>query len=131
MQTIGFTDNDTAVLSVVFSLGLAVGMVAGGIVEDTSAKHLPRCGRPSVNQLSIAVTAPLVAVFFKALPGLPSLFPSTLTCAGPTSLRNCGKHHPFVSSLMLRATLLVTFCSEAARLICCFLRAPACYHDIA
>ena len=85
MQTIGFTDSDTAALSVFFSLGYAVGMVTGGVLGDAFAKHFSRYGRPSVNQFSIAVTAPLVAVYFKGLPGLPSRLSSTLTLAGRTT----------------------------------------------
>ena len=51
---------------------------------DVFAKHFSRYRRPSVNQFSIAVTAPLVAVYFKGLPGLPSLLLSSLTLAGHT-----------------------------------------------
>ncbi len=81
MQTIGFTDNETAVLSIIFSLGLAGGMVAGGILGDAFAKHFSRYGWPSVNQCSIAVTAPLVALFFKGLPGQPLRISGTSTVA--------------------------------------------------
>ena len=52
---------------------------------DALAKHLPRYGRPSVNQFSIAVTAPLVAIYFKGLPGLPSPPSSSLMLAGHTT----------------------------------------------
>ena len=60
-------------------------MVAGGLLGDASTKHFPKYGRPSVNQFSIAVTAPLVAVYFKGLPGLPSCLSSSLTLAGYTT----------------------------------------------
>ena len=83
MQTIGFTDNETAVLSIIFSLGLAGGMVAGGILGDAFAKHFSRYGWPFVNQCSIAVTAPLVALFFKGLPGQPLRISGTSTICSP------------------------------------------------
>ena len=82
LQTIGFSDSDTAALSVFFSLGYAVGIVTGGFFGDTVAKRFSHYGRPFVNQVSIAVTAPLVAVYFKGLPGLPSHLSNTLTSAG-------------------------------------------------
>lgn len=106
MQTIGFTDNDTAVLSVVFSLGYAVGMVTGGVLGDAFAKHFPRYGRPSVNQFSLAVTAPLVAIYFKGLPVLPCLSSILILAGHATSCASSQQcplpfhQHPSVSLRM-------------------------------
>ena len=116
LQTIGFTDNETAVLSIVFSLGLAVGMVAGGILGDAFAKHFSRYGRPSVNQCSIAVTAPLVALFYKGLPGQPLRISGASTLAATAAS---------AALCVLKSATLVTW--AMLRSNCCFLKALAGY----
>ena len=69
---LGFSDGATSGVAVAVALGAAVGQLAGGASGDGLARRWPNAARPFANQLSLALTVPLIFLILKAR-GAPSL----------------------------------------------------------
>jgi MFS family permease len=66
-QLLGFTDLEASSLMAVFTLGCAVGGLAGGWLGDRVSRRVAR-GRIWVNQLSVFLGLPLTFILFQLLP---------------------------------------------------------------
>ena len=63
---LGFSDVATSGVAVAVALGAAVGQLAGGASGDALARRWPNAARPFANQLSLALTVPLIFLILKA-----------------------------------------------------------------
>ena len=69
---LGFSDAATSGVAVAVALGAALGQLAGGASGDVLARRWRNAARPCANQLSLALTVPLIFLILKARGG-PSL----------------------------------------------------------
>ncbi len=65
-QMLGFSDAATSGVTIGVSIGLALGQLAGGASGDALARRFPNAARPFANQLSLALTVPLIYLTLKA-----------------------------------------------------------------
>ena len=63
---LGFSDAATSGVAVAVALGAAVGQLAGGASGDALSRRWPNAARPFSNQLSLALTVPLIFLILKA-----------------------------------------------------------------
>lgn len=77
---LGFSDRAATGVTVGVTAGAALGNLVGGASGDALARRFPNAARPFTNQLSLALTAPLIFLVLKAR--------STLNM-GSTECRRC------------------------------------------
>ena len=77
---LGFSDGAATGVTVGMTAGAALGNFVGGASGDALARRFPNAARPFTNQLSLALTAPLIFLALKAR--------STLN-SGRTEYRRC------------------------------------------
>lgn len=68
-QILGFSDIGAATLSTCTTAGLALGFLIGGAAGDWLSVRFPNAARPFINQLSLLLAGPFIAVLYKAMPG--------------------------------------------------------------
>jgi MFS family permease len=72
LELVGFSHEDTAVLTTTFAVATSVGGLLGGKMGDSLARRYPNAGRIVLSQISAGSAVPLAAVLLLGLPDNPS-----------------------------------------------------------
>ncbi|KAK9843442.1 hypothetical protein WJX81_002901 [Elliptochloris bilobata] len=103
MQMLGFSDGTASGIAIGVTLGAALGQLAGGATGDALSRRWPNAARPFSNQLSLALTVPLI---FLVLKGMPA---SSAHATGVPG--SADKWAWAYGLLLLLSTLLGTWCN--------------------
>lgn len=68
LMSLGFSPASTASVAVASTCGSTLGFIIGGAVGDWTARRWPNVARPLANQISLALTIPLVFLVLKGMP---------------------------------------------------------------